>query len=559
MRDDGASRALAVSDRPTPIVDLSEASRATASDAGAATVRSPSFRPGAVIAEKYVVERLIGEGGLGVVVAARHLQLEQMVAIKYLRPKALANPTLAERFVREARLAAKIRSDHVARVYDVGTLPSGAPYMVMEYLSGMDLGRVLGATGPLPVWRAVEYVLQACVALGEAHAAGIVHRDIKPENLFVTTGPTGAPLLKVLDFGISKIASARVEPGQGGALTQTGEMFGTPVYMSPEQLVASDDVDVRTDVWAIGVVLYQLLAARLPFEGESLPELCTAIISKSPASIEQVRSDLPPGLRRAIEKCLAKAAEDRFQTVADLGRELAPFAGATREQRLEQALRTMDGADKGRPVTPLPDELLTRALRAAPVPSFPEERWSGGVATTGSGVASWTPPALAAAPKRAKRSKFRLLGLVAAGAAGGALAVLAAMGSGAGDKASGAPAPVAAPALQPDPVPSSPLDRGPATPVAAELPPVVPPASPASEASVESAVPGPAPSAQSPGVPAGRTRPPRAPKASAGSPSPAHDAAGAQATPAAPPATGAATASPRPRPVDPNAILNPFE
>ena len=159
--------------------------------AAAAPNRSPSFRPGVVIADKYVVERLIGEGGIGVVVAAKHVQLEQMVAIKYLRPKALGSAAVAERFLREARLAAKIRSDHVARVYDVGTLASGAPFMVMEYLSGMDLGRMLGAMGPLPVWRAVDYMLQACEALGAAHAAGIIHRDIKPENLFVTTGASG--------------------------------------------------------------------------------------------------------------------------------------------------------------------------------------------------------------------------------------------------------------------------------------------------------------------------------------------------------------------------------
>jgi serine/threonine protein kinase len=560
VSDEAASAALSAP--PVPSAALAGEDDGPSDEALAAATqnRNPSFRPGVVIADKYVVERLIGEGGLGVVVAAKHVQLEQMVAIKYLRPKALVSAAVAERFVREARLAAKIRSDHVARVYDVGTLPTGAPYMVMEYLSGMDLGRMLGAMGPLPVWRAVDYMLQACEALGAAHASGIVHSDIKPENLFVTTGASGTPLLKVLDFGIAKLTAdrARVEEGQGGEVTVSGELLGTPAYMSPEQLLTADAVDVRTDVWALGVVLYQLLSGRLPFDGESLPELCAAIVNKHAVPLSDVRGDVPPLLARSVERCLAKSPDDRFQNVADLRFELLPFAAASREQRVSQALRTLDATDQGRPPTPLPDELLTRALRAAPVPTFEEDRW---VSTTPSGVTSQAPsvmlPVESRPPaRRRSRKGRRLLAIGAVAAVAGALIVAATAGSSDHSSPEAPAVPPAATAIAPPkavpevPTPtaiasSPPLPSNPA-PVAAPPPPLPKPVAagvaPGPVAAAPQASAGPLPPARTPGPPHAHPASTVAGRDSSGSTSHAK--------------TGSPTTT---QPADPNAVINPFD
>jgi serine/threonine-protein kinase len=396
-----------------------------ASEGAEDQIRNPSFHPGARIADKYIVERLIGEGGLGVVVAAKHVHLDHSVAIKYLRPKALATKAVAERFLREARLAARIRSEHIVHVYDVGTLPDGAPYMVMEYLAGTDLGRMLSASGPLSVDRAVDYVLQACEALAEAHVAGIVHRDIKPDNLFIATSPGGTSVLKVLDFGISKMSAKRTTSGGVGELTEVGDKFGTPVYMSPEQLLASGNVDARTDVWAIGVVLYELLTGALPFDGDSLPELVTAILHRPPRSLLLARPYLPTRLQTIIEQCLTKDVESRFQNVAELAQELRPFAGAAGGERIEQVVRVILGAgDKVRMSTPSPATSSVDALREALTLTVPAER---SVATTGSGVASWMP--MSAFKKGAGHDRRRLFVVAGAGAVAAALAIAALTGA----------------------------------------------------------------------------------------------------------------------------------
>src|SRR5579859_1664764 len=198
-------------------------------------------KEGDLLAGKYRVERVLGVGGMGIVVAARHEQLEQRVAIKFVRDEALDNKEAVERFLREARAAVRLKSEHAAKVLDVGTLESGAPYMVMEFLEGSDLAAVLVERGPLPVEEAAEYVLQACEAVAEAHAAGIVHRDLKPQNLFLARTVGGAPRVKVLDFGVSKTLHGN--PTTGGGLTQTRLMLGSPLYMSPEQMRSSRDVD----------------------------------------------------------------------------------------------------------------------------------------------------------------------------------------------------------------------------------------------------------------------------------------------------------------------------
>src|SRR5829696_2386345 len=205
--------------------------------------------PGDILAGKYRVERILGAGNMGVVVAATNIALEQLVALKFMLPGKAPNPQQHERFLREARAAARLRSQHVAHVLDMGTLENGAPYTVMEFLEGQDLAAVLAERGPLPVEEAVEYVLQVCEAVGEAHAAGIVHRDLKPANLFLTGDVSGSPCVKVLDFGISKLSGALT-------LTQEKQAFGSPLYMSPEQMNAFKLVDARGDIWALGVILY---------------------------------------------------------------------------------------------------------------------------------------------------------------------------------------------------------------------------------------------------------------------------------------------------------------
>jgi eukaryotic-like serine/threonine-protein kinase len=279
--------------------------------------RAPPVAVGEVLAGKYRVERVIGEGGMGIVVAATHLQLDTLVALKFiLQDKGQA----VARFIREARSAVRLKSEHVARVSDVGTLENGMPYMVMEYLEGRDLHSLLEAGGPLAVSDAVGYVVHACEAIAEAHALGIVHRDLKPHNLFLTSGVGGRPKVKVLDFGISKTTGAEL------ALTRSTEIVGTPSYMAPEQLRSAKDVDLRADIWAIGAVLYELLTGRLPFEAETLPQLCTMVLSETPLPPSTHRPDIPQALSDVILRCLKRAPADRFADVGDLVTALAPFS-----------------------------------------------------------------------------------------------------------------------------------------------------------------------------------------------------------------------------------------
>ena len=279
---------------------------------------------GQILAGKYRVEQVLGVGGMGVVVAAMHIQLDERVALKFLLPEALANPEAVARFAREARAAVKIKSVHVARVSDVGTLETGAPYMVMEFLHGQDLSSLLRERGPVPYPDAVDFVLQACEALAEAHALGIVHRDLKPANLFMITAADGTPCIKVLDFGISKITQpGSSDPDYGMTKTQT--LMGSPLYMSPEQMTSSRDVDGRADIWAMGTILFELLTGRPPFLGETMPQLCGMILQEAPPFPRQLRPELPEGLEAAILRCLEKDRNRRFANVADLATALAPF------------------------------------------------------------------------------------------------------------------------------------------------------------------------------------------------------------------------------------------
>ena len=281
-------------------------------------------REGDLLAGKYRVEKVLGVGGMGVVVAATHIELDQRVALKFLLPEMLESAEAIERFLREARSAVKLKSDHVAKVLDVGKLESGAPYIVMEYLEGNDLSHMIETFGALATDIAVDYVLQACEAIAEAHALGIVHRDLKPQNLFLTKRVYGAALVKVLDFGISKaITSAKATDL---ALTKTGIVMGSPLYMSPEQMKSGRGVDARSDIWSLGVILYQLLTARLPFEAETVPHLCAIIMTESPKPIREVRRDLPEGIDVVIRRCLEKSVDQRYQNIAELAHALEKFA-----------------------------------------------------------------------------------------------------------------------------------------------------------------------------------------------------------------------------------------
>jgi serine/threonine-protein kinase len=297
-------------------------------------------REGDVLAGKYRIERVLGVGGMGMVVSAVHLQLDERVAIKFLLPDALANPEAVARFGREARAAVKIKSEHVARVTDVSTLENGSPYMVMEFLRGHDLSAALRDGGAMPVHLAVQYVLQACEALAEAHAVGIVHRDLKPANLFLTSRADGSPCVKVLDFGISKVTNVSGS-GSDMGMTRTQSIMGSPLYMSPEQMASSRDVDQRADVWAIGCVLYELITGRVPFEAETMPQLCTLILHQEPPPPRSIRPEIPDGVASAIMRCLRKDRAQRYPNVAALAMDLAAFspdAGPRSAERISRVL-----------------------------------------------------------------------------------------------------------------------------------------------------------------------------------------------------------------------------
>ncbi len=282
---------------------------------------SPPIAEGNILAGKYRVDRVLGVGGMGVVVAATHLGLEQKVAIKFMLEPGLQQPALVERFAREARAAVRLKSDHAARVLDVGVLETGSPYMVMEYLDGNDLGAVLEHHGAMPIDTAVDCVLQACDAVAEAHSLGIVHRDLKPRNLFWTQRNDGRALVKVLDFGISKH-----KKGGDLSLTRTTEIIGSPSYMSPEQFRAARGVDERSDIWSLGVILYELITGHVPFLADTITQLTAMVLSEPPRSIQAVRAGVPDDLARAIARCLEKDPALRFPTVAHLAAALAPFA-----------------------------------------------------------------------------------------------------------------------------------------------------------------------------------------------------------------------------------------
>lgn len=301
----------------------------TANDLGAGEPSVGPIRPGEVVADKYVVERTLGVGGMGVVVQARDQVLDRRVAIKFLLPKLVGSDTAVQRFVREARAATRITSEHVVRLLEIEKLPSGTPFFVMEYLDGCDLRTLLREQGALPPSLAVDYVLQALQAVAEGHVRGIVHRDIKPGNLFLTRRADGTPLIKVLDFGIAKTAES--DAAESTSLTSSDDVrLGSPAYMPPEQLQSPRNVDLRSDIWSLGATLYELLSGRPPFEGPGYLELATHVLNRPPLPLGQHPAvvGLPEGLESVVLKCLEKERILRFSNAQELATALARYGSA---------------------------------------------------------------------------------------------------------------------------------------------------------------------------------------------------------------------------------------
>ena len=333
---------------------------------------APRINPGDILGGKYRVERVLGAGGMGIVVAARHLELGQRVALKLMLKEAVTDTSQTERVLREARASVQLKSAHTARVLDVGKLPNGDPFIVMEYLEGRDLDEALKQHGPFPPHVACNYVLQAAEALAEAHGLGMIHRDVKLRNIFLTTTVDGRPLVKVLDFGLAK------QTGIGGdvSLTATSSVFGSPQYMSPEQMRSAKDVDPRSDIWSLGVCLYELLTGRVPFDAAGVAEICAMVLKDPVPPPSQHIRGLPSDLEAVVLRCLEKDPSLRFQSIAELAFALDPYAAEEGSGR--RILQVMEGARK---------QDFPTAIRTPPLAEEPR----GKTMAAFSGAAPWMP------------------------------------------------------------------------------------------------------------------------------------------------------------------------
>ncbi len=323
--------------------------------------------PATVIAGKYRIDRVLGVGGMGVVAEAWHLDFEEKVAIKFLLRSLIDNEEAVGRFEREARVLYKIKSEHVCRVIDVGLLEQGVPFMVMEFLDGYDLATRLERREPLPFERAIEYGLQACQALANAHVRGIVHRDLKPENIFIAKETSGAMVLKLLDFGLSKEHDNK-RGDRKRQLTGDAQVMGTPHYMSPEQWMASTSVSAASDQWALGAIIFEMLTGEPPFDGPQLANICSAIMNAPTPSVNQVRPDIPPGLDAVLRKALEKHPHNRYDNVGAFAVALAAFAPPGVASTAERALKMLQDTKHG-DVTDEETSGAWRALRSARDPS----------------------------------------------------------------------------------------------------------------------------------------------------------------------------------------------
>jgi serine/threonine protein kinase len=381
-------------------------------------VADPSIvvRLGEVVAGKFRIERVLGEGGAGVVFEATHLQLEQRVALKFLRREAMFQPEVVERFALEARAAVKLKSEHVARVLDVGE-HGKLPYMVMEFLEGKDLEELLVERQCFPAGEAAELIIQAAEGISEAHARGIVHRDIKPANLFLAQPKDGWDTLKVLDFGISKAALTGASPNEALASGKTVSMVGSPYYMSPEQIRSSRDVDHRTDVWSLGTVLFELVTGQTAFASSDFGSLMAEILDKPHRRLRALRPDAPPELEEVIDRCLAKDPAARFRSAAGLAVELLAF---TPNKRARVTVSRAVGITRAAGIDP-----------DLPLPSTMPPRLSGPISLSDSGsipdLRVSPPPAFSHAPEPTSVSHAPQASVGRRGGAlvGGAAAVVA--------------------------------------------------------------------------------------------------------------------------------------
>ncbi|MDB4933069.1 MAG: serine/threonine protein kinase [Labilithrix sp.] len=355
--------------------------RSHRSQARESEVGTALLKVGDLLAGKYRVERILGEGGMGVVVAAHHELLDQHVAVKLLYQD-IADREAQSRLLLEARACAKLQSEHVARVVDVDTGADGLPFIVMELLEGADLCQIADARGALPRWLVVDYVLQAVEGLAHAHSRGIVHRDLKPSNLFLANRSDGTQIIKILDFGISKstdpVFDSSGERKRAMQLTGGRAVLGSPPYMSPEQVRSPKTVDHRTDIWSLGIVMYELLTNSMPFGGDEINETFAQILEKEPQPIRQIVTGVPEGLERVVMKCLAKNRDHRFADVSELARALVAFGSGTWMQSADRVHATLSrGLEEAISGPRLKGGGTPQALTASdriPIPSSPGRR-----------------------------------------------------------------------------------------------------------------------------------------------------------------------------------------
>jgi len=314
--------------------------------------REEDVPEGEILAGKYRVEQVLGAGGMGVVARVTRLEGEGVFALKLLRPSVARDVVAAKRFLREAAAAGRIESPHVVKISDVGQLAAGAPYLVMEYLEGSTLEKRLAGGQRLPLAEACDLALQIAEGLAAAHAMGVIHRDIKPANLYLVAGPEGAELLKIADFGVSKILDPD-EP-EGRKLTRTQTSIGSPLYMSPEQMRSARAADFRADQWSLGAVLYRMATGHLPFEASSMIRLCVLVLEGDFIPVATRCPEYPAEFAAAVERCLRVAPAERYADLADLACALVPFAGPRGRERADRCRELLAAAPRGSTGPPAP-------------------------------------------------------------------------------------------------------------------------------------------------------------------------------------------------------------